>query len=201
MRVRILVCSALFLLFAIHQQDAAARGSDDEKQNAAEPPPSAAIDDARPPPAVCSAQPWTMEAHDCGDPRFIHGRRVRCEELGLKSGGDNITLEQFDIDATGFMSEAFALKKGGFTTKVYTNTNHPRAQLNHWGITTMAQPDGSTMTVDAIILTGRREDQGSLVFRFDQPEFNVRNMAEAFVATKVQLCGYRRGMAGGPPPP
>jgi hypothetical protein len=144
-----------------------------------------------PRPAICSSQPWTGEAHECGAPRLVHGRRLRCEHLGLSGGGENITLEQFDVDAVGFMSESFSTQQG-FTTNVYTNTNNARPELNDWGITTTVQPDGSTMTVDAVIFTGRA-GRGSLVFRFDPPEFYVRNMSEAFVATRIQLCGYRPG--------
>jgi hypothetical protein len=149
-------------------------------------------------PAICESQPWQGIPHYCGNPVVVEGRRATCDELALPPGGTTVTLDQFQSDATGY-SWADITVNPDFRSKVYTNTNIPRPGLNHWGLTTEVKPDGTTMTADAIIFWGE-PNEGSVVFRFDPPEFYVRNMQERFVTKAIQVCGYRPGRAGGLPP-
>jgi hypothetical protein len=154
-------------------------------------------------PATCDSEPWFSDnPRWCGSPYVVAGQHVTCDWLGVPAGGTTVMITEFQsVSAfTGHLSAQFSVENG-FTSSVYTNTGFLRPELNDWGFQTNAKPDGSTMTVDAIIFWGASVNQGSVVYRFDPPEFYIRDMSEGFITETILLCGYRPGQAGGLPPP
>jgi hypothetical protein len=158
------------------------------------------------PPPLCTSNPWDSGGAPCGNPILV-SHWVLCDELGflpddlVLAGAYNLTLAP-SADADGRRTASFDAGNGVTTTVASgtsTNTN-TGVTVTNWGVASTVKPDGSTMTFDAVIIAAG-PDHDSMVLRFDEPQFNVRNIPTVDPANTVTLCGYRAGKSLGLPPP
>jgi hypothetical protein len=145
--------------------------------------------------ATCNQAPWEGVGTSCAAPRIVTGP-ITCDDLALPKKGRDLSFGPSDFDAENQINFEY---KPGFFTFAYVSTRRDDGSIG-WAVESMYDHDGETRTFDAVILSATDAEPSS-VFVFDEPQFHVRNMIEAALTKRIQLCNYDVAQTPTLPPP